>query len=369
MKFIKKLSQISLAAVISFVLIAVLGTARVAAVPYTGADTPPAPSPAFNIYTGVPTDGDESDFLRGKVASDTTSVNNVNSTCETGKRFMLRVYVHNGASQYENGTGNGPSVAKNTKVKVTLPGNEASSFNPSAAISASNAATVNDTMNLTCSDGKTVKLKYVAGTAEQFNQASGVQKISDSIVTTGAAIGTTGPNGDMWGCWDQRVLVRLIVEVEEVKPPVVSDAVCKLENGAFVVTDDKKRTVKGTVKVDLTNATVVSYLINWGDGSSSTRQSDEHTYAKDGKYTIQASVVVKLNDGTTKTVNGSNCATVVEFKEGKPPVVVPPTVTPPTVTTLPKTGPASVFSIFAATSIIGAVLHRMYTARKAKVIA
>ena len=41
------------------------------------------------------------------------------------------------------------------------------------------------------------------------------------------------------------------------------------------------------------------------------------------------------------------------------------TVTPPTVTTLVKAGPASTFSIFAIVSIIGAVLHRMYTSRKA----
>ncbi len=365
MKLLNYLTK-GFAAIVISLFASVLMSGVVYAIPYAGDTTPPAASPAFNVYTGVPSEGNEADFFRGKVEGDTNaSVTDVKSTCETGKRFTLRVYVHNGASQDLNGNGTGPSVAKNSKVAVNLNNSGAkSAFAPQATISASNAATVNDGMTITCTDGKTVELGYVAGTAKQFTR-TGSKALSDTIVTTGAAVGTDTPNGDVWGCWEQRVYVTLTVEVKE-KPVVIpSDAVCKLENGAFVVTDDKKRTVKGTVKVDLTNATVVSYLINWGDGSSSTKQSDEHTYAKDGKYTIQASVVVRLNDGTTKTVNGANCETVVEFKEGKPPVVVPPT----TVTTLPKTGPASIFSIFAATSIIGAVLHRMYSARKAKVTA
>lgn len=377
MKFLNKFVK-GFAAVVVSLLAAMLISSTAYAIPFTGDNTPPAPSPAFNVYTGVPVEGNESDFFRGKVEGDTNaSVTDLRSTCETGKRFTLRVYVHNGASQDLNANGTGPSVAHGTKVKVDLKNaTAASSFNPTANVSSiSPALSVNDGMSITCTDGKTVDLSYVNGSAKQFTALSGSTPLSDSIVTSaGAAIGSVTPNGDVWGCWDQRVYVTLTVEVKE-KPVVIpANAICKIENGTFAIIDNKKRTVRGTIKPEgLNNVNIVSYRIDWGDGSTpSTKQSDTHSYTNDGRYTIQASFVVeatngaKFSDGTTrKTISGSNCTTVVEFKKDQPPVVVPPTVTPPTVTTLASTGPASMFSIFALTSIIGAVLHRVYTARRA----
>ncbi len=370
MNLLKNFVKGSVLTIATLMAIATSAPAVTAAIPYTGDSTPPAPAPAFNVYTGVPSEGNEADFFRGKVEGDTNaSVNDVRSTCETGKRFTLRVYVHNGASQYENGNGNGPSVAKNSKVIVDLKNATASSaFNPNATISASNAASVNDGMTIACTDGKTVKLNYVAGTAKQYTRA-GSKALSDSIVTTGAAIGTDAPNGDVWGCWEQRVYVTLTVEVKEQPKPVISTAACKLDEGAFVVTDDRKVTVK--VNGVTENATVVGYEINWGDGSEvSTKQTDTHQYPtdKDGTYTIQARVQVKLADGTVKWVNGEDCAKTVVFKDNQPPVVppTPPSVVVPPSGTLPDTG-ANVFGIFATVSMIGAFLHKAYKARKLSV--
>ncbi|MCA9330049.1 hypothetical protein KDA11_05345 [Candidatus Saccharibacteria bacterium] len=372
MKFLSKISKGFAVILLSTILAIFLGGGSVSAIPYSGDTTPSAENPAFNVYTDVPSEGNEPDFFRGKVEGDTNpSVSDVQSTCETGKRFMLRVYVHNGASQYSNGNGDGPSVAKNSKVTVNLNNaSSASNFSPNASISASNAATVNDGMTITCTDGKTVNLNYVAGTAKQFTR-TGSKALSDSIVTTGATIGTDSPNGDVWGCWEQRVYVTLVVQVEEVKePPVVpSDAICKIENGTFAIIDRKKRTVKGTIKPELTNATVTDYEIQWGDGTKTNKQTDSHSYNKDGTYKIQATITVRLNDGSVKKVNGVSCATVVVFDGDKPPVIVPPEVTPttptpPTTTTLPSTGAGGIFGIFTATSLIGAVLHRLRLARK-----
>ena len=363
MKFLNKLSKGFAAVVLTLVAVFLMsGTAH--AIPYSGDTTPPAASPAFNVFTGVPSEGNESDFFRGKVTGDTNaSINEVKSTCETGKRFTLRVYVHNGASKDLNGNGSGASIAKDSKVKVNLKNTSAkSAFVPDATISSSNAGSVTDDMSITCTDGKVVNLNYVAGTAAQYTR-TGSKALSDSIVTTGAAIGTDSPDGNVWGCWEQRVYVTLTVEVKEVPVVVPTSAVCKIEDGAFAIIDNKKRTVSGKIKPELTNATVLEYAINWGDNSAVTKsQSGTHSYAADGKYTIQASIKVRLNDGTIKTLT-ENCSTVVEFEAGKPPVVVPPTVATPT--TLVKTGPASMFSIFAITSILGAVLHRAYAARKA----
>lgn len=363
----------SVLAVATFVAMVTMAVPTASALPYTGDSTAPSPVPAFNIYTGnVPQQGDETDFLRGKAVGDTAdSVNDVASTCENGKRFSLRVYVHNGASQYKNDNGNGPSVAKNSKVKINLDNSSSkTAFRPQATLSASNAASVSDDMTITCTNGKTVKLSYVAGTAQQYNTASGVQNLSDSIVTTGASIGTKAPNGDMWGCWDQRILVRLEVEVSVVPViPPVSTAACKLDNGAFVVTDDRKVTVK--VNATVKNASVVGYQINWGDGSAvSNKQTDTHQYPtdKDGTYKIQAKVKVKLADGSEKWVDGDDCAKTVKFTSNQPPVVPPvtPSVVVPPSGQLPDTG-MNVFGIFATVSMIGAFLHKAYKARKATV--
>lgn len=370
MNLLHTLIKGSVAMMVSLVALAVTASPLVSAIPYTGDNTPPAPSPAFNVYTGVPSEGNEADFFRGKVEGDTNaSVSDVKSTCETGKRFTLRVYVHNGASVDLNNGGNGPSVAKNTKVKVDLKNAAAkSAFAPEASISASNAATVNDGMTITCTDGKTVNLNYVTGTAKQFTR-TGSKALSDSIVTTGAPVGTDAPDGNVWGCWEQRVYVTLTVEVKEQPKPIVGDGVCKVND--VVVLNQDKRNVRATVNGVTTGqgASIVGYEINWGDGSAvSNKQTDTHTYAKDGTYKIVGRVQVKLADGTTKWVTSAECTRNVKFEAGKPPVVppvTPPTVVPPTVTTLPDTGAGSIFGIFAGVSAASAGAYQVVLRRRA----
>lgn len=332
------------------------------AIPYTGDSTPATPNPAFNVYTGVPSEGNESDFFRGKVEGDTNpSVDAVKSTCETGKRFTLRVYVHNGADQAKNDNGNGPSVAKDVKVKVDLKnGAAASSFNPNATISASNAASVSDGMSITCTDGKTVNLNYVTGTAKQFTR-TGTRAISDELVKGGAAVGTDTNDGNVWGCWEQRVYVTFTVEVKEVPKEVPSNAICVVDDKAFKV-DDRKVTI--TVDARTENATKTGkYEINWGDGSAvSAKQTDSHTYAKDGTYTIKARVEVKLANGKTMWVEGESCTRQVTFKPGQPPVT-PPVVTPSN-GKLANTGPGDVAGIFTGVSAFGAAAHSLISRRR-----
>lgn len=366
MKTFKQLINGFIAVVLMFFMIALVATPGVSAIPY-GNDAPPTPTPTFNAYTGVPDVGNESDFFRVRVDGDAAEpVSDLSSSCETGKKFQFRVYVHNGASQYKNDNGNGPSVAKNTKVKVNLNNANAKSvFDTSANISASNAATVTDGATIRCNDGKIVKLSYVAGSAQQYNPGSGVKPISDSIVTTGAAIGTNGPDGNMWGCWDQRVWVRLVVEVTEQPKTVVGDGVCKVND--VVVLNQDKRNVRATVNGVTTGqgASIVGYEINWGDGSAvSNKQTDTHTYAKDGTYKIVGRVQVKLPDGTTKWVTSTECTRTVKFEAGKPPVV-PPVTPPTTVTTLPNTGAGNLFGIFAGVSAVSAGAYQVVMRRRA----
>lgn len=369
MNIFKQIHKFSAALIVSMFAVLVVAVPSVSAIPYTGDNTQASPVPAFNVFTGTPTEGNESDFLRGRPVTDTTSINDVNSTCETGKRFMLRVYVHNGASQDLNNNGNGPSVAKNTKVSVNLDNStEKSVFKPSATISSPNATPVSitDTMNITCSDGRKVKLSYVADSAEAFSQLSnGVYKLSNNIVTpTGAPIGTLGADGNVWGCWDQRVIIRLVVEVKEVEQ-LKPTAVCVLDKGAFNI-DKKNRKVTFAVATPAVSGGATGtgkYRIDWGDGTTSDKQVDTHTYKEDKKYVITGYAEVDVPGTGKKYISSNDCVKEVEFK---PETITVTTVEKPKSGKLVETGAGSIFGIFSATTVAGAFMHRAYNLRKAK---
>ena len=360
-----------------------LSSGVVSAIAYDGAQTAASPVPAFNVFTGVPAPwGNENDFLRARVPingqdSDATTqyTDPLSSTCKDGEKIQMRVYVHNGASATANNNGSGPSVAHGTKVKVSIPGAEATTFNPSASISATNAATVNDGVAINC-NGHKVTLHYIAGSASQFSNGSGVVQLSDSIVTSGATIRSHAVDGDVWGCWDERVYVVLSVQVKEVPPVItpVSTLQCVINANDFTF-DQKSRKANLKVTAQVTNATVTGYSINWGDNTpAAMTQSASHTYTESfannaGKAIITADFTAKLADGTTKTVSGENCVETVTFAK-TPPVVTPP-VTPPVTpagptapTILVNTGAGSVIGLFAATSAIGAIAYRWFLGRR-----
>lgn len=334
---------------------------QAAQIPYQGENTPGLATPAFNVFTGTPSVGDESDFLRGKVETASGYVNNVEDACATGTRFSLRVYVHNAAADNLNNGGNGPGVAKDTKVRVALPNATASKFDVASVITASNASSVSDGMTIDCK-GKNVDLKYVTGTAKQFVKvvtegpnvhAGGTTALADTIVTTGALVGTDTPNGDVWGCWDQRVWVTLVVEVTE-KPVVVvpQDAACTAI-GNIIKTGNTVK-VEGITPAVSGGATVVSYTIDWGDGTKTENFTSfpvSHTYTNLNN-TITAYVNAKVN-GETKQLTSANCTRAANFTK--------PTPTP---TVLPSTGPGEVAGLFAATSALGAAAHSYITRRR-----
>ncbi len=344
-------------ALVGILSLGVLVSSAVAhAIPYNGDDTVASQSPAFNVFTGVPAPwGNESDFLRARVddGSSTDYSDPLTNGCANGTKFQMRVYVHNGASAGGNNNGSGPSVAHGAKVKVSIPGNEASIFSPSASISATNAGTVNDVTTINC-NGRKVKMTYIPGSATSYSKGTGVVQLSDSIVSSGTAIRSHGVSGDVWGCWDERVYVVLSVKVEAVPVVVPSSGECKLSD--LKVFDNRKVRVSITGKT--TNATVVGYSTDFGDGSTSNNQTAEHTYTKDGTYTIVSKVQVKFADGSMKWLDSASCVKKVEFKPGKPPVVIPP------VTTLPNTGPSDMIGIFAAVSIAGALVHKFILSRR-----
>lgn len=352
-RLFKAAKQVLLAVALTATAVVTLAGSSARAIPYNGEATQPSPVPAFNVYTGVPNidNPDESKFFNGRLSTETNqdARDPIATACTAGTKFVLRAYVHNGASQDNNANGTGPSVAKNTKIKVALPTAQASNFAPTATISASNAASVSDNVTITCTNGKTFTLRYVTGSAQQFNSVSGVKPLQDTIVTTGAPIGTMEPNGDMWGCWDQRVWVRLEVELVEVpveQKPATCDLIEIAKNGKTV-------TVK-KVNYTANNATVTGISLNFGDGKAATTITAaqlpySYTFSEEGNYTIQATLKTSLGD-----VTSTGCTAKVT----KTPVVPP--------VEIPNTGAGSIVALLTGVTLASATLHNVLARRSVR---
>ena len=116
------------------------------------------------------------------------------------------------------------------------------------------------------------------------------------------------------------------------------------------------RKIRATVTPEMTgNVRVKHYAYDFGDRATALtdKSSVEHEYAADGTYTVKVNVVFTV-DGSDQTVTSEACAQTVTFKGGNP-------VTP---TELPATGAGDIFGIFAATSVAGAIAHKLFLARK-----
>lgn len=365
--FIKKASLAFTSMVLTAGIFFSAGIAH-ATIPYAGADTTPSPTPAFNVFTGVDQGvGNEPDFLRARVPvatpdTSTPYVDPLSASCDAGQKIQMRVYVHNGTSVSLNENGTGPGIAHGTKVKVTVPTVEASTFTPNATISSTNVASVNDTATINC-NGKVVKLKFVAGSASQFSIGTGTVALPDTIVTTGAAISSEGVSGDVWACWNERVYVILTVQVEEVPTPPIAVTSCDLLVNTGKIADNKygfKVTTTATNGAALKDITYV-----YSDGTTEKAGATTTHLYTDTNPTKHVTATANFTvPGSTAVVSKTSdkCKTDITV-----PVVTPPVATPPAVlaatTTLPNTGMGSVVGIFAGTTILGAFLYRMRALR------
>lgn len=343
-----------------------LSAGVVRAIPYTGATTQPSPIPAFNVFTGVDQGvGDESDFLRSRVPvtnPDTATLytDSIAPTCTDGQNIQMRVYVHNGASADNNNNGTGASVAHGTTVKVALPTNEGSTLTANASISATNAATVNDTTTINC-NGKLVKLSYVAGSAKANSISTGTVAVSDAIVTTGVPISSHGVAGDVWGCWDDRVYIILTVKVEEVKPVYTCDVLTVSK-----LADNKYRfSVTYTAK---NGATFTNVSYDFGDGTKTTTGATvDHTYTAASAVRNVIATVNFMVSGTAKTDTNANCAKQVTLTKDNCTIAgkenLPKNSPDCKVTKLPDTGAGSTIAAFMSATFIGAFMYRLRALR------
>jgi hypothetical protein len=263
--------------------------------------------------------------------------------------YDIRTYVHNGAAEETNDNGNGTSVAHDVTVSMEAPlGVTADDFTFESTISASNAASVTDTGLLNCDED--VQLELVPQTVRVYSGFYGWQNAPDSAVNGDLTIGSRSVgSGDVWGCWEDRVVIVYVVRVVEM-PSIASCNVLDMN----VIGD---RRVQARVTGEVTNAQIIGYRIAWGDESETNEQTAEHEYAQYGTYTIRGYVNAQYANGDTQWISGDSCVAEVTFTEEEKPEVVTPTV-------IPNTGVGSIAGIFAATSIGGAIAHRLYTARE-----
>lgn len=354
-------TKVAVTSALAFSLVGVgfLGTAQ-ARTEWTSGGTATSTTPVFNEFYNVPNGvGDEADFVRLKPKAGTNAdyTSTLNAACKVGDLYTVRTYVHNGADPSYNNNGTGTAVAKDVTVKMTAPLNTADdSFTFKSVISASNAASVTDTGVLNCGSDKSVKLSLVAGSVQTYSKPLGFKNVTDTAVNGTLRIGSqVQGSGYVWGCWDDRVIITYEVKIVEVPKPVVSTAICK----AIDVSVISGRTVRAKVTGEVKNATITGYEINFGDGTKVNKQTAEHTYAKDGTYTVTGRIQAKLANGETVWKTSGNCTKKVTFEAEKPTKVTPEV--PPT---MPKTGAAGLVALFSSVSAAGAVGHRLFTTRR-----
>lgn len=273
-------------------------------------------------------------------------------------------------------------MAQNVKVRFVVPNSLGTSHFITGISSADNAPTISDTTTVNTAPEET-EIDYIPGSAKfRYNKGAAdgnpacetgfnyppdscyaTVSIPDSVVTGGVNLDTIR-GGQLRGCnaHHETVAIEVVVKKKETPPPTPV-ALCK----AITLQAFEDRRARVSVTGQVQNAEIIGYEINWGDGSKSNKQTDEHQYASVGTYNISARVQVRYPDGTTEWKASSACTGKVTFEEGKPPTVVVTTTPPPTVTTvttLPDTGAGEIFGIFTATSVAGAAAHRVFALRR-----
>lgn len=169
--------------------------------------------PVFNSFINTPSYGDERAFVDARKSENTASgsyKNVLEDVTNGSKEVVVRMYIHNNANQSTNASGQG--IARNTKVRVFVPTAESQTLRAAGYISADNAALVEDTVDFV--GAQAFKVDYVPGSAIIYsNGPVNGQKLSDSIVTTGASIGHDALNGNLPGCFQYEAVVQIRLKV------------------------------------------------------------------------------------------------------------------------------------------------------------
>ena len=167
----------------------------------------PAQYVTFNSITDNPVQGDERNFMQVREANADASTYADSIALQANKEYVINIYYHNNAATSLNDAAhNYAGIARGAYVKAEVPGLVPKGSTGTVSqgyIGASNAkpAQVWDDVKFTNASSGDIALHYVPGSAtiNNFGKING-QKISDSVVTTGAPIGYDSLNGEVPGC-------------------------------------------------------------------------------------------------------------------------------------------------------------------------
>jgi uncharacterized repeat protein (TIGR01451 family)/LPXTG-motif cell wall-anchored protein len=179
----------------------------------------PADHVTFNSITNNPSHGDERNFVQVRDANsgNETYVDQIGLTA--GHEYVVYVYYHNNAASNLNASGVG--IAHGAYVKAQIPAvvtNGSAGTKAVGYVGASNASPseVWDDVSFSNTTGGDIALRYVPGstTIHNFGTTNGAT-MSDSIVTTGTALGYNSLDGVLPGCNEYAGYVTFRVKADQ----------------------------------------------------------------------------------------------------------------------------------------------------------
>jgi hypothetical protein len=388
MKFFSKIAAAATVGIVSIFSLSMLysGVASAACLyQYSANGLITSQTPVFNSICGVPNGiNNEPDFVRIRQSVNGNDIDNQNNpgytagsltnACTAGSKFDVWNYVHNDASANYNpdiSPSNPSAVAHDVKAWMQAPiGSTSNNFTFSTKITASNAASANDSVVLNC-NGSPVTLSLVPHTVNIFSQPYGNwQSVpnGDSYITpdgsnplglgsTNAGLSSLG-SGDQWGCWTYRIVIVYQVTVTSVKIPPTCNLLQFEEQGNVAKIDNVEYTAN--------DANVSGFSLEVSDnGAVTTKQIAINGFPLTYQliaghtYSFKATVLSDLGN-----VTSAKCAVAVAPPTTPPvtPPVTPPTVIPPT--RLINTGPGSVVALFTGATALGAVGYNWFLKKK-----
>ncbi len=384
--------SITALAIVASVALGAGSKVQAAQIPWNGGNLPSITTPVFNTYTGLPNGiGDEADFVRlrkssgnnkdGQVTTNPATIytDPLNAACNVGEKFDVRTYVHNGANDDFNNNGTGTAVAHNVTLAMRAPlGVTAKRFVFRSTVSGQSSdparipvTTVNDSGTLNCNSD--VQLKLVPHTVHIYSPSyipNDWVDGPDGAVNGSLRLGSRVPgSGDVWGCFNDRVVVVYTVEVVAV--PQVPTYSCDLLQMTLLAPRSYRFTGNASVNG---GATVKQYHFDFGDGTKQDVTSTEktatvdHAYTRDGTFPSRVTVDFIVN-GQVVSHTSDACAKTITLTPNKENCKIPgkehlPVDSPECILVKTGAGPGDLVGIFGATTVAGAAAHNMFNRRR-----
>lgn len=162
----------------------------------------PADHVVFNSITDNPDQGDERNFVNIRQAGVGTYGDNIQ--LQAGKEYEVSVFYHNNAASiYNDAAHNYSGIAKDTMMRIQMPGSvkAGEKARVTGLISASNANPQQVWDEAYGAASQDMDLRYVQGSARVYSKgAVNGQTMPNSLFTSGAALGYDSLNGKVPGC-------------------------------------------------------------------------------------------------------------------------------------------------------------------------